>query len=77
MKTSEDYAAPVPKSVVAELRAYKQRSAKRTDTGTLSTSKVRPEEPIFGLSPASALPAWMPIFIFATIAMVRIDRIRT
>ena len=26
---------------------------------------------------ASALPAWMPIFIFATIAMVRIDRIRT
>jgi len=26
---------------------------------------------------ASALPAWIPIFIFATIAMVKIDRIRT
>ena len=26
---------------------------------------------------ASALPAWIPIFVFATIAMVKIDRIRT
>ena len=31
---------------------------------------IRPES-------ASALPAWIPIFVFATIAVVMIDRIRT
>ena len=28
-------------------------------------------------STASALPAWSPIFVFATIAMIKLDRIRT
>jgi hypothetical protein len=37
---------------------------------TFVTQSIRPES-------ASALPAWIPIFVFATIAMVLIDRIRT
>ena len=37
---------------------------------TFVTQNIRPES-------ASALPAWIPIFIFATIAAVLLDRIRT